>query len=227
MVVRVAQQAKKSGAQSIWVAADDVQIMQACANASVPAVLTDAHHQSGTDRLAQAVQLLKLNDDEIVVNVQGDEPFIEAELIQAVAKELANKSHAVMSTAAHLIYELADLENPNIVKVVANKASDAIYFSRSRIPFPRDAASNTNAPPTHTPALRHIGIYAYRVGFLKAFASLTISPLEQIEMLEQLRALWHGHTIALYVASHASPAGVDTPEDLRKAQLLWNSSHSV
>jgi 3-deoxy-manno-octulosonate cytidylyltransferase (CMP-KDO synthetase) len=216
MIIRVAQQVSKSQAKSIVVAADSPSIAQACKQAGIDCVLTRQDHVSGTDRLAEAAQILGLNANEIVVNVQGDEPFIEPELIDAVANLLEADETASMSTAAHPISLAHELSNPNIVKVVCDGQQNALYFSRACIPFDRDSSQHVPRP-----VLRHMGIYAYRVGFLKAFSLLPPAPIEQIEMLEQLRALWHGHRIKVNIALQASPAGVDTPEDLIQAQKEW------
>lgn len=216
MIVRVAQQVAKSQAKSIVVAADDASILAACARAGVRCVLTREDHTSGTDRLAEAAQLLGLQDDDIVVNVQGDEPFIEPELINAVAGLLETDKSAAMSTAAHPISLAAELNNPNIVKVVCDRTQNALYFSRACIPFDRDSSGKMAYP-----VLRHMGIYAYRVGFLEKFALLPPAPIEQLEMLEQLRALWNGYKIKVSVAQGASPAGVDTPDDLLAARQEW------
>jgi 3-deoxy-manno-octulosonate cytidylyltransferase (CMP-KDO synthetase) len=216
MIVRVAQQVAKSQAASIVVAADNARIASACTSANVRCVLTREDHTSGTDRLAEAAQLLGLHDDDIVVNVQGDEPFIEPDLINAVANLLETDKTAAMSTAAHPISLPHELSNPNIVKVVCDIAQNALYFSRACIPFDRD-----NSGKIALPVLRHMGIYAYRVGFLKKFALLPPAPIEQLEMLEQLRALWNGYKIKVSIAQGASPAGVDTPDDLLAAQQEW------
>jgi 3-deoxy-manno-octulosonate cytidylyltransferase (CMP-KDO synthetase) len=216
MIVRVAQQAALSDAASVVVAGDDPIILDACQSANITSVLTRVDHESGTDRLAQAAEILNFNDDDVVVNVQGDEPFIEPELINAVANLLETDKEAAMSTAAHAISSAADLANHNIVKVVIDAKANALYFSRACIPHARDGLQ-----PAALPVLRHMGIYAYRVAFLKRFKDLQPAPIERMEMLEQLRALWHGYRIKVTVAPHASPAGVDTPEDLVLAQALW------
>jgi 3-deoxy-manno-octulosonate cytidylyltransferase (CMP-KDO synthetase) len=216
MIVRVAQQVAKSRAASIVVATDNVTIAKACGSANIKCVLTRDDHTSGTDRLAEAAQLLGLLDDDIVVNVQGDEPFIEPELINAVANLLETDAAAAMSTAAHPIFLAHELSNTNIVKVVCDISQNALYFSRACIPFDRD-----NSNKIGFPVLRHMGIYAYRVGFLKKFALLPPAPIEQLEMLEQLRALWNGYKIKVSIAKGASPAGVDTPDDLLAAQKEW------
>jgi 3-deoxy-manno-octulosonate cytidylyltransferase (CMP-KDO synthetase) len=216
MIVRVAQQVAKSQATSIVVAADDARVNQACVDAGIRCVLTRQDHISGTDRLFEAAELLGLEDDDIVVNVQGDEPFIEPELINAVANLLEADKSAAMSTAAHPIYLSTELNNSNIVKVVCDRDNNALYFSRACIPFDRDASGRVELP-----VLRHMGIYAYRVGFLKKFALTPPSPIEQLEMLEQLRALWNGYKIKVSIVQRASPAGVDTTEDLLQARKEW------
>jgi 3-deoxy-manno-octulosonate cytidylyltransferase (CMP-KDO synthetase) len=224
MVVRVAQRAAAAGAARVVVAADDQRIVQACRNFDVTAVLTDVGHPSGSDRLAQACSLLGLADDEIVVNVQGDEPLIEPALIDACATLLARSVQASMSTAAHAITDVNDFTNPNVVKVVLDAHHMALYFSRAPIPWSRDAfaAGVTALPAGQGPAaaLRHIGIYGYRAGFLREFTRLTPAALETCEALEQLRALWHGHRIAVHVTPHAPGPGVDTPQDLQRVRQL-------
>lgn len=230
MVVRVAQRALQSGAQHCVVAADNTAIVAACEAAQVPALLTRSDHASGSDRLAEACNLLGWPDDAIVVNVQGDEPLMEPGLIAAVARELHTHPDCVMSTAAHAIHDVADFHNPNVVKVVCNHAGQALYFSRAPIPWWRDGQSATNpagtpapALPQHPAALRHIGIYAYRVGFLKQFPQLQATAVEQCESLEQLRVLWHGHRIAVHITAQAPAAGVDTPDDLARVRALLHS----
>jgi 3-deoxy-manno-octulosonate cytidylyltransferase (CMP-KDO synthetase) len=221
MIVRVAQQAALSGAAQVVVAGDDPLIHQACTLASVAYVMTRVDHESGTDRLAEAAIALNLKDNDIIVNVQGDEPFIEPELIHEVANLLETDAAAAMSTAAHAINDESELNNPNIVKVVVNQAGNAMYFSRACIPHER----NKTDAMSPVPVLRHMGIYAYRVGFLKQFKQLPPAPLERMEMLEQLRALWHGHAIKVFTAAGPSPAGVDTPDDLVAAQHEWAKRH--
>lgn len=229
MVVRVARQAQQSLAQSVVVATDDARIQTACEQHGIVCVLTRADHLSGSDRLAEAAEQMQLADETIVVNVQGDEPFIPPELINATAQVLAEHSHAVMGTAAHPIQTQADFLNPNVVKVVLNAAQDAQYFSRAPVPFFRDPPATLwqeagtvshTVPNKHGlhPAVRHIGIYSYRVGFLKQFPQLSPAPTEKNESLEQLRVLWHGYRIAVHLTQEAPPAGVDTPEDLLRAQ---------
>lgn len=209
MVIRVAEQAAKSQANEVVIATDHEGIMQAAQSYGVASVMTRTDHVSGTDRIAEVVEKMAWPDDMIVVNVQGDEPLIDPVLINDVAQTLANDPQAVMSTACHPMHTPEALENPNVVKVVLNAKQQALYFSRAAIPFPRDSEYREQ-PAAH----RHIGIYAYRVGFLKQYASLPVTELEKIESLEQLRVLYHGYQIAVTVTAHAPASGVDTAEDL-------------
>lgn len=221
MVVRVAQRALLSSARQVVVAADDDRIVQACRAHGIRALMTRQDHPSGSDRLAQACQLLELGPDEIVVNVQGDEPLILPQLIDDVARLLADRPEASMGTAAHAIDAMEDFLNPNVVKVVMNARQMALYFSRAPIPWWRDGLVNGTLQNLPNPApLRHIGIYGYRAGFLSLFPSLAPAPLEVTESLEQLRALWHGHQIAVHVTAQAPGPGVDTPEDLARIRKL-------
>lgn len=223
MVVRVAERARRSGAARVVVAADSRSIVQACELHGVEAVLTRADHPSGTDRLAEASTLLGLADDDIVVNVQGDEPLIDPALVDAVAALLTVRAGASMATAAHPIAALAEFTNPNVVKVVTDRDGMALYFSRAPMPWARDVfAQGITALPQPAP-LRHVGLYALRCGFLRRFPGLPPAPLEQLEALEQLRALWHGHRIAVTVVPHAPGPGVDTPEDLERVRALWST----
>jgi 3-deoxy-manno-octulosonate cytidylyltransferase (CMP-KDO synthetase) len=220
MIVRVARQAERSRASRVVVAADDDEIVAACASHGVSALLTAAHHANGSDRIAEASEALGLGDDEIVVNVQGDEPLIEPALIDACAALLAERGECVMSTVAHSIDERVDFENPHIVKVVLDARGHALYFSRAPIPWPRDAAGASRVPAASLRPLRHVGLYAYRAGFLRRFPLLPHSPLEEIERLEQLRVLWHGERIAVHVSDLAPGIGVDTADDLAQARRL-------
>lgn len=223
MVVRVAQRAARSRAERCVVAADDVRTVQACQAHGVPVLLTRTDHVSGSDRLAEACELLGLPDGAVVVNVQGDEPLIEPALIDAVAAELARRPDCVMSTAAHAIEHMDDFLNPHVVKVVLDRQHTALYFSRAPIPWWRDGMADLSARsrlPSPAP-LRHIGIYGYRAGFLRQFPRLPVAPLEQTESLEQLRVLWHGQRIAVYLSEQAPGAGVDTPEDLARVRALF------
>lgn len=222
MVVRAAEQAQKSSAKQIVVATDHVDIQAACAAHGVHAIMTGEHHQSGTTRLAEAVQILDLPEETIIVNVQGDEPMMPPNLIQRLADKLAN-SNAPMATAAHFISDYQEFINPNCVKVVLDKHQNALYFSRAPIAYPRDLMrENAHALPEHLP-LRHIGIYAYRAGFLQKYAQMTESPLEGIESLEQLRVLWHGYPIAVEILDFVPPIGVDTQADLDRVRETFLS----
>ena len=221
MVVRVAQRAALSNATQVVVAADSIEIVQACQAHGVRAMLTQVDHPSGSDRLAEASALLGLSPNDVVVNVQGDEPLINPALINQVAELLVKRPTASMSTAAHEIHELAEFTNPNVVKVVIDQAQLALYFSRAPIPWWRDGfAKGIQTLPQPAP-LRHIGIYAYRVGFLQSFPTLQAAPIETGEALEQLRALWHGHKIAVHITPDVPGPGVDTPEDLERVRALY------
>jgi len=221
MVVRVAQRALQSSATRVVIAADDVRITTACAQHQIQAVLTRSDHPSGSDRLAEACEALGLQDDEIVVNVQGDEPLIDPAAIDAVAQLLAQRPDCSMSTLAHAIDSVQDFANPNVVKVVLDAHNTALYFSRAPIAWWRDGfAQGITSLPTPAP-LRHVGLYAYRVGFLRQFPQLSQAPLEITESLEQLRAMWHGHRIAVHVTDHAPGPGVDTPEDLARVRGVF------
>lgn len=223
MVVRVAERAKLSEAQRIIVATDHTAIAAACSEYGIEAVLTGKQHTSGTARLAEAALLLGMADSDIAVNVQGDEPLIDPALINRTAELLS--SSAQMATAAHPIADLAEFLNPNCVKVVLDQRRNALYFSRAPIAWPRDAFAETQAVlPEGFAPLRHIGLYAYRVGFLHQYVGLPPSPLESIESLEQLRVLWHGGKIAVTVCDNAPAAGVDTAEDLQRVRD-WFARH--
>lgn len=221
MVVRVAARARQSGALRTVVACDDKRIAAACQQHGVEAVMTRVDHASGSDRLAEACTLLGLDGPDVVVNVQGDEPLIDPALVSRVAALLAERPDCVMSTAAHPLADVAELLNPNVVKVVLDAAGRALYFSRAAIPWWRDGHANgVTQLPTPAP-LRHLGLYAYRAGFLRSFPALPAAPLEQCEALEQLRVLWHGERIAVHVAPHGPGPGVDTPEDLARVRALF------
>jgi 3-deoxy-manno-octulosonate cytidylyltransferase (CMP-KDO synthetase) len=221
MVVRVARRAQRSAASRCVVAADDARIVQACEAHGVSAILTRVDHASGSDRLAEACTLLDLADDEVVVNVQGDEPLIEPDLINAVARELHARPDCVMSTAAHTIDALDDFLNPNVVKVVMDQRRTALYFSRAPIPWWRDGmAHGSGGALPSPPPFRHVGVYGYRAGFLRRFPGLAPAPLELTESLEQLRVLWHGEGIAVHLSAAAPGSGVDTPQDLERVRRL-------
>ncbi|RYX98220.1 MAG: 3-deoxy-manno-octulosonate cytidylyltransferase [Comamonadaceae bacterium] len=230
MVVRVAQRAAMSAASRVVVASDSAEVLESCSRFGIEALITRSDHISGSDRLAEACDALDLADDEIVVNVQGDEPLIDPALINAVAALLMARPDCAMSTAAHAIADYADFINPNVVKVVLDARDTALYFSRSPIPAARDFASSASTagsawwtqPGAGAAPLRHVGIYAYRVGFLRRFPQLPPSPLEKLESLEQLRVLWHGEHIAVHIAGSAPGPGVDTPEDLERVRLHFS-----
>jgi 3-deoxy-manno-octulosonate cytidylyltransferase (CMP-KDO synthetase) len=211
MVVHVCERAKKSGAAAVHVATDDERIAVAVRSHGHSVVMTRADHPSGTDRLAEAAKKLRLKDSDIVVNVQGDEPLISPKLISQVARILAKNRAASVSTACHAIHDEASLTNPNVVKVVLDREGYALYFSRSRIPFPREGDAK---------CYRHAGIYGYRAAFLGKYARLKPSPLEKSEALEQLRALWHGYRIAVAISETAIPPGVDSPQDLEAVRRM-------
>ena len=211
MVVHVCERARASGASTVAVATDDERIFKVVEQAGHRALMTCADHPSGTDRIAEAVAALGLGGDEIVVNVQGDEPLIDAGLIREVAAVLERSSEASMSTACHPIHDEASFANPNVVKVVVDAKGFALYFSRSGIPYPRAEKAT---------AYRHIGIYGYRVAFLSRYSSFPVSPLEKAEALEQLRALWHGFRIVVSISAAEAPPGVDTPQDLEAVRKM-------
>lgn len=215
MIVRVAMQAKKSGASRVICAVDDKKILDACHAYDCEAVLTDKNHSCGTDRICEAVNLCHIPDDEIIVNVQGDEPLIPPALITKVADLLLKDDDLQMGTAAIPIKVAKEFFNPNVVKVITDRFGKAITFSRAPVPWARDSFAETQSvlPPDFT-GLRHVGIYSYRCGFLKSYPKLPASPLEEIEKLEQLRALWNGYKIGVEIFNEAIPPGVDTKEDL-------------
>ncbi len=255
MIVRVAEcaqrafeplgQALPASSKRVVVAADSTDIVDACSRYGIRAVLTRTDHASGSDRLAETCDLLALADDALVVNVQGDEPLMDPQLIRDVANLLQLRPQASMSTAAHVIDNLQDFNNPNVVKVVLDARGLALYFSRSAIPFARDvvpAARNPSNGPEGPPTppwwlaqgfcdaaapLRHIGIYGYRAGFLRQFPALPPAPIEGVEALEQLRAMWHGHRIAVTVTAHAPGPGVDTPADLDRVREHFETQSLV
>lgn len=222
MVVRVAERAQQSGAARIIVATDHADIAAACAAHGVEACMTRSDHPSGTDRIAEVAHTLGLAPDAVVVNLQGDEPLIDPALLAACAARIS--ADVPMATCAHPLSDVQDAFNPNVVKVVLDKAGRALYFSRATIPWHRDgfAASREQLPAGYVP-LRHIGLYAYSNAFLQRYPQLEASPLESIEALEQLRVLWHGVPIAVHVTAEAPHAGVDTPADLERVRLFYLS----
>lgn len=252
MVVRVAEQAAQSGAQQIWIATDHQPVMAAMHEHGFKACMTKTDHPSGTDRIAEVVAQHNWPDETIVVNVQGDEPLIPPPLIRAVAQHLHDHPECAIATACHPVHDEAAMRNPNIVKAVVDKDGNAMYFSRAPIPYPRDAFRSLSSPegrddrspslrggvgggelstkstplPENLTVLRHIGIYAYRAGFLRAYSQLAPSAIEQIEALEQLRALWHGYKIGVTITQDAPPSGVDTEADLEVARKLFETRNS-
>lgn len=232
MVVHVAERARQSGAHSVHVATDDARIAQAARAHGLAVVMTRGDHHSGTDRLAEAAELLGLAADEIVVNVQGDEPFIEPGLIRSTAALIEGTPEAAIATACHPIVDAREFFDPNTVKVVLDAQGFARYFSRAPVPWDRDAFAATGGAAgkrlsAQLPAFRHIGIYAYRVHFIESYPALAPSPLEQAEKLEQLRALWHGFAIAVSVRPDAPLPGIDTPADLDRARQRIAARQSV
>lgn len=221
MVVRVAERAAASGAEEIWVATDHADIVAAVERHGFQAMLTSPDHASGTDRIAEVARRLGWSSDTLVVNVQGDEPLIEPQLIRNVADCLAAHPEAAIATASHPFHDRDTHFNPNVVKVVADRQGRALYFSRAPIPYARDAFAAGEGFPEGMEGQRHIGIYAYRAAFLEVYGGLAPAPMERLESLEQLRALWHGYTIAVTVTPQAPAAGVDTPEDLERVRTSF------
>lgn len=229
MVVRVAERAQAAGAEQVLVATDAQSVFDAVTAAGFEAVLTRADHPTGTDRLAEVVELHGWDDDQIIVNVQGDEPLIEPALVRGVAAHLAAMPDCAIATAGHPISDPAEIFNPNIVKVVRDARGVALYFSRAPIPWSRDSYQQdwpdvAAMPAPSTPVYRHIGIYAYRASFLRRFPLLSQAPIEQAEALEQLRALWHGERIGVLITEHAPAPGVDTQADLERVRALVAAS---
>ncbi|MDR2015819.1 MAG: 3-deoxy-manno-octulosonate cytidylyltransferase [Azoarcus sp.] len=226
MVLRVLDRALDSGAEEVWVAVDHQAVFDVVHAAGGKALMTRVDCSSGTERLAEVAETLGWRDDEIVVNVQGDEPLIAPGLIAAVARELAADAGAAIATAAHPIKDADEVFNPNVVKVVCDARGCALYFSRAPIPWARDGwaegrrGGDLTLPPG-LPVLRHVGLYAYRAGFLRRYAALVPAAIEQWEALEQLRALWHGYPIRVLMLDAAPPGGVDTEEDLVRVRAVF------
>ena len=223
MIVRVAERAQDSGATRVVVATDDARVKDAVAAHGIAVCMTRADHPTGTDRLAEAAVALGLAGDDIVVNVQGDEPLLDPALMRRMAAVLAERPDAAIATACHPIDDAAEAFNPNVVKVVLDARRNALYFSRATIPWARDAfaCGRPAALPADLPIYRHYGLYAYRVGFLRRFPSLPVAPIERGEALEQLRALWHGERIVVEVTDATPAPGVDTPEDLARVRAMY------
>ncbi|MDR2881474.1 MAG: 3-deoxy-manno-octulosonate cytidylyltransferase [Azoarcus sp.] len=230
MVLRVLDRALASGAEEVWVAVDHQDVFDAVCAAGGKALMTRVDHSNGTERLAEVVETLGWGDDEIVVNVQGDEPLIDPELISTVAEGLAADADATIATIAHPLFDEDEVFNIGIVKVVCDARGRALYFSRAPIPWAREGwdgggcgrGCGRDLPlPDGLPVLRHVGLYAYRAGFLRQYKSLAPSPYEQWEVLEQLRALWHGYPIRVLTVDAAQPGGVDTREDLARLRVVF------
>lgn len=228
MIAHVCERALVAGASEIIVATDDNRIYQTVTELGITAVMTRKEHQSGTERIAEVARLAGWADNEIIVNLQGDEPLIPPDTIRDVAIALAGQQQAGIATLAASILETEEIFNPNIVKVVLNKNGYALYFSRAPIPWDRSGFNVSGGKPSTTlPYLRHIGMYAYTVGFLNRYCSWQPSPLEGIEALEQLRILWHGELILVNTVAKTPPAGVDTPEDLLRVERLMNAESGI
>jgi 3-deoxy-manno-octulosonate cytidylyltransferase (CMP-KDO synthetase) len=218
LVLHVVRRALAAGAREVWVASDDMRISEALRECGVQVAMTSVHHTSGSDRLAECAAIAGWKDDTIVVNLQGDEPFAPAAGIRAVAT-LLRDSGAAISTLAAGIEDAEQLFDPSVVKLVRAKNGDALYFSRAPIPWDRDGfARDRTVLPANDLWLRHIGIYGYRADMLKQFAAMPPGRLEQVESLEQLRALEAGLRIAVGMTPELFPSGVDTEEDLRRAE---------
>ena len=223
MVVRVAERARLSGIARVVIATDHDGIAQASRAHGFEVIMTRADHATGTDRLAEVAATLALPDDDIVVNIQGDEPLIEPELVLAVAGLLQARPGAAIATACHPITTDEEVFNSNVVKVVLDRDGMALYFSRATIPHAREAFAETaRSVPAGLPLYRHIGLYAYRAGFLRRFPALEAPAIERFEALEQLRALWHGYKIAVLVTEGAPAPGIDTAEDLARVRALFD-----
>ncbi len=223
LIVRVAQRARLAGATQVVAAVDDARVADALAGQGVEVCMTARDHASGSDRLAECARHYGWPEDAVVVNLQGDEPFAPAAGIRAVAQALA-ADDASMATLAAPITDSAELFDPNVVKVLRTDNGRALYFSRAPVPWARDAfAADRQTLPAAVPFLRHIGIYAYRSGFLARYATLARTPLEQAESLEQLRVLEHGFAIAVRLTPEAFPPGIDTADDLQRAERWWQA----
>ncbi len=221
MIAHVCERAQEAGAEEIIVATDDERIFQTVNALGIKAVMTRTDHQSGTERIAEVAAHCGWADNEIIVNLQGDEPLIPPATIHQVALALASQQQAGIATLAARIIDSEEIFNPNAVKVVLNKVGYALYFSRAPIPWEREAFANLGRTPSGTvPYLRHIGLYAYTVDFLKRYCYWEPSPLESVEALEQLRILWHGEAILVKIVDQTPQAGVDTQEDLLRVERV-------
>ncbi|ENW04880.1 3-deoxy-manno-octulosonate cytidylyltransferase [Acinetobacter beijerinckii] len=220
MILRVVDQAKKvAGFDDLCVATDDQRIADVCIAEGVDVVLTSAEHPSGTDRLSEVARIKGWSADDIIVNVQGDEPLLPAQLIQQVTQLLVDNPQCSMSTLCEPIFTLDEFERDSIVKVVMSKRNEALYFSRATIPYDRDGAKKQEVK-LHNQAYRHLGLYAYKVKLLQEYVTWEQGNLEKLESLEQLRVLENGHRIAIAIAEANLPPGVDTQEDLDRLNLM-------
>lgn len=221
MIAHVCARASEAGAEQVVIATDDVRILQTVQDLGFTAVMTRPDHQSGTERIAEVAESFGWAQDTIIVNLQGDEPLIPAAYIRDVAAALAGQQHAGIATLAAEIFDPEEIFNPNAVKVVLSKQGYALYFSRAPIPWERAAFSHDGGTPSGAmPYLRHIGMYAYRVSFLRRYCHWPASVLESVESLEQLRILWQGEAVRVQVVAETPPAGVDTPEDLLRVAAI-------
>jgi 3-deoxy-manno-octulosonate cytidylyltransferase (CMP-KDO synthetase) len=222
LIQRVYECAANTGATAITIATDDERIRAAAESFGARVCMTSPQHRSGTDRLAEVIEKQAIGADEIVVNLQGDEPLMPTELIRDVAGKLVAHKDAMVATACHAIHDRESLVNPNVVKVVCDAKGYALYFSRAGIPWPREVMAGKSGVAIQ--AYRHIGLYAYRAGFVRRYASWPPCPLEEAEQLEQLRVLWHGERIVVHEAREMPEAGVDTPEDLERVRKYFGTT---
>jgi 3-deoxy-manno-octulosonate cytidylyltransferase (CMP-KDO synthetase) len=226
MIVHVCERAREADAEEIIVATDDERIFQTVSDLGIKAVMTCPDHQSGTERIAEVAQHCGWAGEDIIVNLQGDEPLIPPETIREVASALAGQKQAGIATLAAKIIDSEEIFNPNAVKVVLNKAGYALYFSRAPIPWERETFVQAGRNPSgKIPYLRHIGLYAYTVGFLNRYCSWEASPLELVESLEQLRILWHGEAVLVKIVDKTPEAGVDIEEDLKRVEQALSLNH--
>jgi 3-deoxy-manno-octulosonate cytidylyltransferase (CMP-KDO synthetase) len=226
MIAHVCERAQEADAEDIIVATDDERIFQTVFDLGIKAVMTRPDHHSGTERIAEVAQQCGWADDEIIVNLQGDEPLIPPAAIREVAVALAGQKQAGIATLAAKIIDSEEIFNPDAVKVVLNKAGYALYFSRAPIPWERNTFTLSGGKPSgKTPYLRHIGMYAYTVVFLNRYCSWEASPLESVELLEQLRILWHGEAVFVKIVDKTPAAGVDTREDLMRVEHVLSLTY--
>jgi 3-deoxy-manno-octulosonate cytidylyltransferase (CMP-KDO synthetase) len=224
LIQHVYERAREVAQSIVIIATDDDRIRTAAERFGAQVCMTSVHHRSGTERLAEVIETLGIGEGETVVNLQGDEPLMPPTLIRQVADTLASRPDAVVATACHKFEDQADITNPNVVKVVFDEKGYALYFSRAPIPWPREATAGKEAGVA--PAYRHIGLYAYRAGFVRRYAAWSPCQLEEIEQLEQLRVLWHGERIAVCQTRELPGPGVDTPDDLDRVRALFSKGRT-